>query len=325
MNVAELRRELSQGTIRPAYLLAGAEPLLRDDAIAAIRKVVLEGADESFNLDRLSGESTTPAALRNAVDALPLMASRRLVVLREPESGRGGAKALAGALAEIVAEVAQQSQTVLVIASAKADKRSKWVKAFKEPLLRVECEAPKPGRALIASIEQEAKAQGLSLGSGAAQALADRIGPQLLLLRQELAKASLLAGPGETVTRTHVEEGAAQIAEAPIWDLTDAIGEGRPAVAVELLGRMMAAGAPGPVVLGSLASHFRRLARTRAGAAPGGPPFVVRKLESQARRYTQGRLVSCLQAIHAADTDLKGASSLPADIVLERLVLGLAS
>jgi DNA polymerase-3 subunit delta len=324
VKVEELRRELSRGEIRPAYLLAGPEPLLRDDAFATIRGAVLSGADESFNLDRLSGESTTPAALRNAVDALPLMASRRLVYLREPESGRGAAKALAGALAEIVADVAGQQQTVLVIASAKADRRSKWVKGFKEPLGIVECDPPKPGRALLGFIEQEAKAQQIELESGAAQVLAERVGPQLLVLRQELAKAALLAGEGASVSRNHVEEGAAQIAEAPIWDLTDAIGEGRSAAAIEMLARMLAAGAPAPVVLASLASHFRRLARTRAGAAPGGPPFVVRKLQGQARRYTQGRLVGCLQAIHLADTDLKGGSSLPPALSLERLVLGLS-
>jgi DNA polymerase-3 subunit delta len=324
VNVEELRRELSKGELRPAYLLAGPEPLLRDDAVTAIRAAVLSPADEAFNLDRLEGASTTPAALRDAVDALPVMASRRLVVLREPEAGRGGAKALAGALADIVADVAGQRQTVLVIASTKADKRSKWVKAFRDPLVRVDCDPPKPGRALLGFIEQEAKAQGIQLGSGAAQALAERVGPQLLVMRQELAKAVLLAGPGEPVTRSHVEEGAAQIAEAPIWDLTDAIGEGRSAAAIELLTRLLATGAPAPVVLGSLASHFRRLARVRAGDPPAGPPFVVRKLQAQARRYTQGRLIGCLQAIHLADTDLKGGSVLPSELALERLVLGLA-
>lgn len=325
MKIDELRRELSKGVIRPAYLLAGAEPLLRDDAFAVIRAAVLSEGSESFNLDRLSGESTTPAALRNAIDSLPVLAPHRLVLLREPDAGRGGARALGQALGDILDEVAGQSETVLVLSAAKVDRRSRWVKVFKQPLAVVECDPPRPGRALIGFVEQEAQAQEIELGRGAAQALAERVGPQLLLLRQELAKAALLAGPGEKVGRAHVEESTSQIAEAPIWDLTDAIGEGRAAQALELLARMLAAGAPAPVVLGSLANHFRRLARTRSGQPPGGPPFVVRKLQSQSQRYTPPRLLACLRAIHSADTDLKGASSLRPELTLERLVLGLAS
>jgi hypothetical protein len=51
---------------------------------------------------------------------------------------------------------------------------------------------------------------------------------------------------------------------------------------------------------------------------------VVQKLERQARRYSPERLVSCLRAIHEVDEVLKGAGALPADLALERLVLGLA-
>ena len=92
-----------------------------------------------------------------------------------------------------------------------------------------------------------------------------------------------------------------------------------------MLGRMLAGGAPGPVVLGSLASHFRKLSRVRAGASVPGPPFVVKKLERQARRYAPERLSACLDAIHGADLALKGAGTMRPEMALERLVLGLAS
>jgi hypothetical protein len=52
---------------------------------------------------------------------------------------------------------------------------------------------------------------------------------------------------------------------------------------------------------------------------------MVQKLERQARRYTPARLVACLRAIHEADEVLKGSGSLPAELALERLVLGLAA
>ncbi len=107
--------------------------------------------------------------------------------------------------------------------------------------------------------------------------------------------------------------------------MTDAIGQRKTADAVEQLGRMMAQGAAPPAVLGALASHYRKLVRVGHGEAIGGAPFVVRKLEQQARRYPQRRLVSCLRAIHRADVELKGASVLRPGRALEQLILGLAS
>lgn len=322
MTLEELREELAGGRLRPAYLLAGEEPLLRDDALAAIRQVALAGAPVDFNLDRLDGESTAPGALLDAMRTLPVMAQRRLVVLRDPGAARGGS-ALADALVEALAAQDPESPTVLVVVSAKADSRARWVKAFGKA--RVECDAPRRGRELVAFVEAEASRQELKLQRGAAQLLAERVGPQLLMLRQEIAKAALLAGPGKPVSRSHVASGTSDVAEEPIWDLTDAIGAGRTPDALLLLSRLLRAGAPAPVLLGALAGHFRRLLRLASGERVPGPAFVLRKLESQARRYPRGRLVSCMRAIHETDTALKGAGALGPELALERLVIALAS
>ena len=114
------------------------------------------------------------------------------------------------------------------------------------------------------------------------------------------------------------------MSEEPIWDLTDAIGEGRTPDALALLGKLLAAGSPPVVVLGALASHFRRLARVRNGGSVGGPPFVQRKLKSQASRFGPRQLLSCLAAIHQTDLALKGEGNLKPEMALERLVLGLS-
>ena len=78
------------------------------------------------------------------------------------------------------------------------------------------------------------------------------------------------------------------------------------------------------MLLGSLASHFRRLLRLRSGGSVAGAPFVRRKLERQAGRYTPTRLLACLRAIHETDTALKGEGALGPELALERLVIGLS-
>jgi DNA polymerase-3 subunit delta len=256
------------------------------------------------------------------------MAQHRLVILIEPEAARGAAgKQLGTTLAEVVAELAEQSETILVVSAAKIDKRLAWVKAFNTRAARavmVDCTPPKGSKALLSFIAAEAVAQGLVYEAGVPEMLAERIGPRLLMLRQEISKVALLVGAGEPVLREHVAASTSHVAEESIWDLMDAIGEGRGALALMLLARMVGTGAPAPVVLASLASHFRKLSRLRTGGTVPGPPFVVKKLQRQARRFNAGRLLTCLEAIHETDTALKGAGALPPDLALERLVVGLS-
>lgn len=321
MTPQELVAELEADALRGAYLLLGDEPLLRDDALELLRRAALAGGSSDFDFDRLDGADTAAAALLDAIDTLPVLAPRRLVIVSEPEARRG-ARGLGEALPEAIERALAGDTCVLVVTASKADRRSRWVKAFGEAV--VDCAAPTRSREIAAFIRSEAERQGVVLGRGVAELLAERTGPQLLLLRNEVAKLALFAGDGK-VTREHVAAGTANLAEAPIWDLTDAIGEGRAADALGVLGRLLSAGAPGPVVLGSLVSHFRRLLRIAHGASVAGPPFVRKKLESQARRYGARRLRSSLDALHQTDLALKGAGALRPELALERLVIALAS
>jgi DNA polymerase-3 subunit delta len=316
----ELGEELARGELRPAYLLLGAEALLREESLAALRAAVLGPGPADFDLDRLDGERVTAASLGDALRTLPVLAPRRLVILREPEprAGRGVGEALAALLPELDA-----GRSVLVVVAEKADARTRWVKAFPAEAV-VHCEPPRGERELVAFARAEARRQGVTLAPGAAELLAERVGPQLLLLRRELEKLALLAPADGAVGRAEVAAGTPRLASEPIWELTDAIGEGRTAEALRVLAHLLAGGAPAPVLLGSLASHYRRLLRLRAGGSVPAPPFVRRKLDQQARRYGPRRLSACLRAIHETDLALKGAGRVPPELALERLVLGLA-
>ncbi len=352
MNLAELERELAQRGPRRAYLLAGAETLLRDDALAALRGAVIGDADPAFLLDRFDG-GVTPGELADALHTLPVIAARRMVVLVEPELRRGSARALLDAVADWVDEArageaasfAQRAQvspsepkaseahrvgerrpsgfSVLVVTASRPDRRARWVKAFGDAV--VSCDPPQAAREIAEFARAEAARQEVALERGVAEALAERVGPQLQLLRMEIGKLALLAGPGAAVTRAHVGVGTALAAEEPIWDLTDAIGEGRSADALRVLARLLGAGEAPPVLLGALASHFRRLLRVASGAEVAGPPFVRKKLAAQAKRYGAARLTAALGALHETDLALKGAGSLRPELALERVVIALAA
>jgi DNA polymerase-3 subunit delta len=324
MTLDDLQAELEAGRVRSSYLVVGAEPLLRDDALEAIRMVALADSPSDFDYERLDGETVTAAALLDAVGTLPVLAPRRLVVLREPESTRAKARGLTDALVEALVALKDRRDTVLVVLAEKVDGRSRWAKAFGSAAV-VRCDPPRKGVALAAFIAAEASRQGVALERAAIALLAERTGSQLLVLRQEIGKAALFAGPGEKVKAKHVAESTSDVAEEPIWDLTDAIGEGRCGDALVLLGKMLRAGSAPPAILGAFVNHFRKLTSMRNGGIVAGAPFAMRKLEGQSGRFSPGRLLSCLAAIHQTDLALKGAGGIPPELALERLVIALAS
>jgi DNA polymerase-3 subunit delta len=323
LTLEELRASLAAGRLAPVYLIAGEEPLQREEALSALREHVLAGAPVDFNLDRLDAAGTSPAALGDLLRTLPVMAPRRLVELREPDASRAAGRGLSEALALLIEELGRGSASVLVLIAAKIDRRTRWVRAVGEGAT-ILCDPPRGARETAAFIRGEAKKQGVSLARGVPERLFGRVGAQPLLLRQEIAKLSLLAGPQREVTLEHVVAAAVDVAEEPVWDLTDAIGDGRGADALALLARLARGGAAPPLVLGALATHFRRLLRLRGGGNLGLPPFVRQKLEAQARHYTESRLLACLGAIHETDLALKGSGVLPPQLSLERLVIGLS-
>ena len=325
MNPQELTAELEKGRIRPAYLLAGQEPLLREESLAALGKATLEPATRDFNLDRLPGNTTSAASLRNFAETLPVMAKHRLVVLAEPDNRRASSRALMESLVDLLADLVLANETVLVVTARKVDRRSRWVTAFSEPATLVDCDVPTRGGDIAHFIADEAQRQGLEWGPGAAHYLAELVGPQMLLLRQEIAKISLLVSPGEKATRHHVALSTHAVAEQPIWDLTDAIGEGNTAVAIERLAKLSRHGSPAPVVLASLATHFRKLLRAADGGTLSGPNFVVRKIKQQASRYSVQKLEACLGFIQQTDVAIKGGSELGEGLAMERLVIALAT
>lgn len=220
-----LQQELDEARVRSAYLIAGAEALLRDESLAALKRGVLGDAPADFNYDRFEGDAVTPGALGDALRMLPVFAARRLVWLREPSGGRGSWKSVCEALPGLIRELGADAQAVLVVTATSIDRRLSWVRAFGEAV--IECEAPRGARELIAFVKRDAKKLGLALDGAAAEQLVERVGASLIGLRSELEKASLLAGPGQKITESHVAASAADLADEPVWDLTDAIGEGR--------------------------------------------------------------------------------------------------
>ena len=191
-------------------------------------------------------------------------------------------------------------------------------------------------------IATEAKRREVTVDPDAARELADALGADMMLIASELEKLVLYAGAKRHITLGDVETMVLAAKQRSLYELTDAISAKDRARALSLLHGLLNASDGGE---DSAIGHLYMLARTfrqmtvileknvrdsRAiwQALWQGfrmPPFAAEDVIRQARRYKSRReLTRALRLIARADLELR---SQPPDkrLVLERLVLELAS
>ncbi|RME20841.1 MAG: DNA polymerase III subunit delta [Deltaproteobacteria bacterium] len=198
----------------------------------------------------------------------------------------------------------------------------------------VECRRPSQ-REVPAVVRRCLESRGLEATAAAVQQIADFVGEDVGAMEDAAERLLLwLGGPGK-VDEEQVERVVRASRFHSVFELTDAVGEGDTRTAVRVLHASFRQGETPLALLGQLARHLRNLVRVggasrRLGSDPqrlhaelGLHPYVIKKCLAQSRRFGAKRLGQLLDAVARADVDLK-SSRLPAEIIMERLVLELA-
>jgi DNA polymerase III subunit delta len=315
----------------PVVLLVAAEVSLRQRAREEIRAQVLAGASPAFDEDRfdLATAGVEPGRILSAARTLPVLAPRRLVMVRGIEDKR--AQRFLDELLPGYLENPAPSACLLLEAE-RVDRRQRWIKRVSEVGEVRVLEAPTRAPQVREWIGEQLRARGKSAGSGAAAALFDAIGPELDRLTSEIEKLCLFVGDRARVTAEDVSRITGQTRTLALYELTDAVGDGRRADALRLLARLLEQGEAPLALLAALAGHLRRLLRA-AECRPLSArtvqerlsvhPFAAERLVAQLKRFDVARLRASLSTLRRADEVLKGAMPLPPRTALEQAVLSI--
>jgi len=201
--------------------------------------------------------------------------------------------------------------------------------------------APVKGRRLSEWVHRRAQAAGLHLTGRAERALIDRVGADMAALASELEKLQLYAGD-VTVDEHVIEMLCPRNADAEIWDLTDAVGQGSSGPALRALTTLREEGRQTAPLLGAIANQMRRIVIAQEILDQGGDegvvkeqlrirhPFPAQKLTEQARRFDPVRARAALPRIRECDAAVRRfRRGLPGgmadDLALELLVVDLAA
>jgi DNA polymerase-3 subunit delta len=353
--VAEIEASRNGGTLKPGYVLLGDEAYLYERCRRAILDVLVDPAMRDFALAEIDLAETSIFEALDRAQTPSLMAPFQVLFLRNVKTlyTRGAKKDEFAALDAYGRSPNPQALLVFVADHLhlpsdlrRMDMQDKdRYERIRETLgdwcgmvELVRVEESDAMRWLVA----EAEKRGSALEVDAARELADALGSDLMLMASELEKLLLYTGERRRIALGDVETMVLGAKQRSLYELTDAISaKDRPRALALLQGLLNASDGGEESAIGHLymlARTFRQMlvileknvrdSRAIWQALWQGfrmPPFAADDLIRQARRYKSRReLTRALRLIARADLELRSS---PPDkrLVLERLVLALAS
>ena len=318
---------LRDGDPGPLYFLHGKERYLLDRAVDLLRARVLDARTRDFNYELFYGKEAGASRIVQAARTLPMMAKRRLVLVRDADEMK--ADELAGLIGYISAPA---PESCVVFVGEKIDQRMKFFTAFKKHGVLVKLD-PLYERQLPDFVRGEARARGVTLEADALQLVVDEIGAELGQLADAVERLAIFVGERKQVSAEDVEQVVATTRQRSVFELANAVGEGDRAHALTVLSSMLGARESGVRVVAMLARHVRQLwlaaeliakgaGKMELASALGIPPFFVDGIMDQARRFSRAQLTGMHDALYRADKNLK-SSRLEDARILEGLILEL--
>lgn len=330
----QLATQVQAGPLRPAYLIAGAEPLRVLEAADAVRAAARAQGVSEREVFEAEGNQREPdwAAMEASVHAPSLFASRRLFEVRLPtgKPGTEGARVISEFCANPPGDI-----TLLVTAGDWSRQHGgKWSDAIGRIGLVAIAWPVKPHE-LPGWIESRLRSRGLRADRDAVQLLTDRVEGNLLAAAQEIDKLKLLSA-GEILDLARMEDLVADAARFDVFRLVDAAMNGQGAQVARMIRGLRGEGEAVPALLGMVIRELQT-ASTLARAGNLANAFKAQRIwESKQPMYRRAlqrhdakRWDAFLAQAGRVDSIAKGRPHLgyePTDawIALERLLLAIA-
>ncbi|WP_407351949.1 DNA polymerase III subunit delta [Luteimonas sp. R10] len=251
-----LAGQLGNEPLRPAYLIAGPEPLRVLEAADALRAHARGQGYVEREIFDADGRGFDWGALQATFRAPSLFASRRLVELRLPTAkpGKDGAAVIAEFCADPPGDV------LLLVTGGEWSRQhgGKWSEAIGRIGHVVVAWAVKPHE-MPDWIERRLRSRGVAADRDAVQRLAELVEGNLLAAAQEVDKLALLSD-GTPLDVARMEALVADAARFDVFRLIDAALNGQAAPAARMLAGLRAEGAAVPALMGMVVMELQRAA-----------------------------------------------------------------
>jgi len=321
-----------QKSLAPVYLIGGAEPVLVEEC----RDLVIKAGQQQGFLEREifhTGAKYNWEEILDVTAERSLFSSRKIIDVRLPtgKPGQAGGKFLSG-------WAASPDPDFLFIVSCTewetSTRKSAWVAKLSAAGVQVEIWPVKPNQ-LPAWIERRMKAAGLQPEREAVLLMAELMEGNLLAIKQEIEKLSLLVGTAPVTVDT-VRQSASTHSRFDAFRLGECILAGNAAESLRVAAGMQRAGTAIQALLGALTFQLSQLEAVYSAIRSGENEarvfsrLRVFKSNQPAMRQTVNRLrpeqmAAAFHSLSLIDRQGKGRASGDPWMTLDQMLINLCA
>ena len=329
----ELKKHLTAGAFHPVYFLFGREHYLIQTYLEKLIKAALGSEGNEFNLTRLDGGTATMQMISDAIEALPMLSPKKVVVVEDLDLNKISAGESAK-LKELLSDLPQTAVLIFVtraleVTSKGKDKFSSFIKQIDK--VGAVCEFERWDKsALVRYLRDRLSRHGVPIKPEVAGYLVDRVSPELSVIRAESDKLIHL---GREATRQDVDLLCPAGLEVSVFDLGKMMIKRDCKGALHKLSDLFDAREEPVMVVTILAGTFVDLYRAKVATIAKHPAeeviadfgykataFRVRNAMRDAGRFTLPQLRAILDVLAACDGALKSSRADSRVVVEEAIV-----
>lgn len=319
------------GKFAPVYLLMGDEPYYINLITESLENRVVEADDRDFNFSVYYGADANLAEVVACAQQYPMMAPRRLVILKEAQ-GMQNAKGALEALAPYVGRPTPTTVFVVVMKGDTLNATSALMKmaaksgavVFKSSQLR--------DYQLAAAIKDYCNGKKIGIDDKSTALLADHIGNPLSKLFGEIDKLIVAAGPyiSKGITPQLIEQNIGISKDFNNFELVGALSIKDYVKALRIVEYFEKNQRNNPTVVttGLLFNYFSKLViatmlRDKSEASlmrslEAKSPYALKDVKEGMRHYTARQAVAAIHHIREFDVKSKGIGSMQNEYQLLR-------
>ncbi len=293
------------------FLFFGEDNFSSNQKLKAWQNGFIKKYGEDSSVEILDGEKLDMKNFETDLQSLPFLSEKKLVIIKDFFDERNAEEQ------KQMAKIIEKTPDFCVLFFYENAGITKTSALYKKIIQigKVEEFAPLSPQESAQWILAKAKKENVKISPLAARALADQVSGSLWALSSEYEKLKTFAN-GEEITKEMIEKLVSPTLSASIFHLTDFIAEKRQKEAISILQILEESDGDMAKIFFMIVRHFRLLIQVfdmvqrkeihqSIVKKLSLPVFVVPKMASQCRNFTEEDLVEIYKKLLKIDTDFK--------------------